>query len=180
MTEADKMAAGEWYTILDPSLEMCRSTARAAVYAHNHTAPDTRASLSASLSDLFAGHGPDCFIESPFHCSYGFNIHLGQAVFITAGCVILDSAPVRIGDHTMIGPGAQLLCAEHAKDPVERRAGMEIARPVTLGADVWVGAGAIIMPGVTIGDGAIIGAGAVVTKDVAAGATVVGTPARSI
>ena len=180
MTEADKMAAGEWYTCLDPALEMWRSTARAAVYAHNHATPDTRSSLSAALADLFAAHGGDCYIEAPFHCSYGFNIHLGRAVYLNAGCIILDSAPVHIGDHTMIGPGAQILCAQHHKDAAKRRAGVEIALPVTIGQDVWIGAGAIIMPGVSIGDAAIVGAGAVVTKDVASGATVVGTPARPL
>lgn len=178
MNQADKMAAGDWYTCLDPALEMWRNTARAAVYAHNHAAPDTRAALSAPLSDLFAAHGPDCFIETPFHCSYGFNIHLGSTVYLNAGCIILDSAPVHIGDNTMIGPGAQILCAQHHKDPKRRREGIEIAHPVVIGQDVWIGAGAIIMPGVTIGDAAIIGAGAVVTKDVAKGVTTVGNPAR--
>ncbi|WP_370401651.1 sugar O-acetyltransferase [Sulfitobacter sp. JB4-11] len=178
MSEADKMAAGEWYTCLDPALEMWRSTARAAVHAHNQAAPDTRTSLSAALADLFAAHGGDCYIESPFHCSYGFNIHLGSTVYINAGCTILDSAPVHIGDHTMIGPGVQILCAQHHKDPDKRRAGIEIAHPVTVGKDVWIGAGAIIMPGVIIGAAAIIGAGAVVTQDVAPATTVIGVPAR--
>lgn len=178
MSESAKMAAGEWYTCLDPALEMWRSTARAAVHAHNHATPDTRAALSAALSDLFATHGPDCYIETPFHCSYGFNIHLGHTVYLNAGVTILDSAPVHIGNNTMIGPGAQILCAQHHKDPTLRREGVEIALPVTIGKDVWIGAGALIMPGVQIGDEAIIGAGAVVTKDVASGVTVTGNPAR--
>ena len=175
-----KMEAGEWYSCLDPDLDVLRRTARRAVHTHNHLDPDQRETLSAPLKALFANPGTNCLIEAPFHCSYGYNIHLGEAVFINAGCVILDSARVEIGDRTMLGPRAQLLCAQHHKDPVKRGQGIEIARPVTLGADVWIGAGAIVMPGVRIGDGAIIGAGAVVTRDVAAGQTVVGVPARAM
>lgn len=177
MSESVKMAAGEWYSCLDPALEMWRCTARAAVHAHNHTSPDTRAALSPALSDLFAVHGPNCYIETPFHCSYGFNIHLGHTVYLNAGVTILDSAPVQIGNNTMIGPGAQILCAQHHKDAKLRREGIEIALPVSIGRDVWIGAGALILPGVKIGDEAIIGAGAVVTKNVGAGVTVLGNPA---
>lgn len=152
--------------------------AREAVHAHNHMPPTDRQTLSAPLRDLFASHGANCMIEAPFHCSYGMNVHLGDAVYMNAGCTILDSAPVRIGSGTMIGPGAKILCAEHHKDPVKRAAGIEIALPVTLGRDVWIGAGAIVMPGVTIGDEAIVAAGAVVTRDVPKGAIVKGVPAR--
>jgi len=179
-SEREKMAAGDWYSCLDPELETMRMRALTAVHAHNHLPPSERRHLSDPLCALFAGYGEDCLIEAPFHCSYGINISLGRAVFINVGCVILDSAPVQIGDGTMIGPQAQILCADHHRDPVKRRAGIEIALPVTLGADVWVGAGAIIRPGVTVGAGAIIGAGAVVTRDVPAGATVAGVPARAI
>lgn len=177
-SEREKMAAGDWYCCLDPELETLRGAARQAVHAHNHLSPENRQGLSAPLRDLFAAAGRDCLIEAPFHCSYGINIHLGSGVYMNAGCVILDSAPVWIGDGTLIGPGAQLICAEHHKDTGKRRAGIEIALPVTLGRDVWIGAGAIVMPGVTIAEGAIVAAGAVVTRDVAAGDIVKGVPAR--
>ncbi len=177
-TECEKMVTGAWYCCLDDQLEAPRMTARRAVFAHNNLAPDDRQGLSAPLATLFARHGENCVIEAPFHCSYGFNIHIGDAVYLNAGCVILDSAKILIGDGTMIGPRAQILCAQHHKDRDKRNAGIEIAKPVTLGADVWVGAGAIVMPGVTVGDAAIIGAGAIVTHDVAAGQTVIGVPAQ--
>ncbi|WP_299653620.1 sugar O-acetyltransferase [uncultured Tateyamaria sp.] len=179
-TERQKMEAGGWYTCLDDELESLRMVALDAVHAHNHLPPSERRTLSAPLCDLFGDPGTGCLIEAPFHCSYGCHIRLGAEVFINSGCVILDSAPVAIGDGTMIGPGVQILCADHHRDPVKRRAGIEIAYPVTIGADVWIGAGAVIMPGVTIGDRVIVGAGAVVTKDVSDDATVVGVPAGPI
>ncbi|MEQ9571153.1 MAG: DapH/DapD/GlmU-related protein, partial [Nitratireductor sp.] len=99
-------------------------------------------------------------------------------VYFNTGCVILDTAPVTIGAGTMFGPSVHIYCADHHRDPVLRGQGLERALPVRIGSDVWVGGGAIILPGVTIGDGAIVGAGAVVTRDVATGATVAGNPAR--
>ena len=174
------MQAGEWYSCLDPELEALRVAALEACHAHNHLPPQDRRSLSAPLAGLFAAHGRDCLIEVPFHCSYGMNVHLGNEVFINSGVVILDSAPVRIGDGCMIGPGAQIYCADHHRELEKRRAGIERALPVTLESDVWIGGAAILLPGVTIGAGAIVGAGAVVTRDVAPGTRVVGNPARTI
>ena len=178
-SEREKMAAGAWYSCLDDELEALRVRALDATHAHNHLPPSERRSLSAPLAGLFGSHGSNCLVEVPFHCSYGFNIHLGADVFLNTGCVILDSAEVRIGDGCMFGPGVHIYCANHHADRVKRRAGVEIALPVTIGEDVWLGGGAIILPGLTIGDGATIGAGSVVTRDVPAATTVMGNPARS-
>lgn len=178
-SEREKMEAGDWYSCLDPELEAMRARARAAVHAHNVCDPAERGAMGPGLRDLMEV-AEDAFIEAPFHCAYGVNITLGEAVYLNAGCVILDTAPVRIGARSMLGPGVHVYCAEHHEDVDKRRAGLEIARAVTLGEDVWVGGGAIIMPGVTIGDGAIIGAGSVVTRDVPAGSTAVGNPARDL
>lgn len=170
--------AGEWYCCLDSELDELRARARRAVHQHNTLLPDERGNMAPALQALFDEVAADAFLEAPFHCSYGINITLGAGVYLNAGCTILDSAPVTIGDGTMLGPGVHIYCAEHHKDIALRRAGLEIARPVTIGKDVWIGGGAIILAGVTIGDGAIVGAGAVVRRDVAPGATVVGNPAR--
>ena len=177
-TERQKMAAGEWYSCIDPELEALRNTARAAVHQHNTMPPAERGEMASALSALFAGVGAEVLIEAPFHCAYGMNIRLGDGVYFNAGCTILDTAPVTIGNRTMFGPGVHIYCAEHHKDPKLRSEGLEIARPVTIGTDVWVGGGAIILAGVTVGDRAIIGAGAVVTRDVAADTVVAGNPAR--
>lgn len=171
------MLAGLWYNALDPELETLRQAARRAVHAHSQMPPDARGAMAPDLRALLGEVGEGVWIEAPFHCAYGFNIHLGDGVYLNAGVTILDSAPVRIGARSMLGPGVQIACADHHRDPVRRAAGEEIAHPVTLGQDVWIGAGAILLPGVTIGDGAIVAAGAVVTRDVAAGMTVKGVPA---
>ncbi|MCE8009285.1 MAG: sugar O-acetyltransferase [Aestuariivita sp.] len=176
----EKMQAGAWYCCLDTELEQLRDDARLAVHQHNTLPPDQRGPMAPALRALLNSVGKDCFIEAPVHLAYGFNLSLGNAVYINAQCAILDTAPVRLGSGTMLGPAVQIYCAQHHLDPVKRAAGLEIASPVTIGTDVWIGGGAIILPGVTIGDGAIVGAGAVVTRDVAAGARVIGNPARAL
>lgn len=177
-SELQKMRAGAWYSCLDDELEALRMVARRAVHQHNHMPPDARGAMGPLLRGLFASVGPEARIEASFHCSYGMNVTLGAQVFVNSGCVFLDSAPVHIGDRSMLGPGVQIYCADHHRDPVRRAAGEEIARPVTLGPDVWIGGGAILLPGVCVGAGAIVGAGSVVTRDVAPGAVVAGNPAR--
>ncbi len=179
-SEREKMVSGAWYVCLDPELDALRMQAREAVHEHNTAPPATREAIGPALRKLLAGTGRDAMIEAPFHCAYGLNITLGKAAYINAGCVILDTADVHIGDGTMLGPSVQIYCAEHHKDPAKRKAGLEIAKPVVIGNDVWIGGGAIILGGVTVGDGAIVGAGSVVTRSVPLGATVVGNPARSI
>ena len=119
-------------------------------------------------------------IRPPFHCDYGYNIRLGDGVFLNFNCVILDVVAVTIGDQTQIGSGVQILTADHPRDPAVRVQGLEFGRPIAIGRNVWIGAGALILPGVTIGDDAVIGAGSVVTRDVPAGATAVGNPARPL
>lgn len=178
MTQRERMVAGEWYNCVDDELEALRERAREAVYQHNHLPPATGGAMGPLLSRLLGSVGANARIESPFHCSYGYNIHLGTNVFINTGATFLDSAPISIGDGTLIGPNTQIYCAEHHKDHVKRAAGLEIARPVNIGSNVWIGGAATILAGVTIGSNAIVGAGAVVTRDVEAGIIVAGNPAR--
>lgn len=180
MSEREKMQSGQWYSCLDAELEALRARARRAVHAHNTCPPDKRGALAPDLHALFATTGEGCFLEAPFHCAYGINIHLGDGVYFNAGCTVLDTAAVRVGNRTLIGPGVHIYCAQHATDPDARQQGLEIALPVTIGHNVWIGGGAIVLPGVTIGDDAIIGAGSVVTKDVPTRATFVGNPARPL
>ena len=132
----------------------------------------------ALLAERLAYAGKGATIRPPFHCDYGFNISLGDGAFLNFNCVILDVVAVAIGAKTQIGPGVQILAADHPRDAAERAGGLEFGLPISIGANVWIGGGAIILPGVRIGDDALVGAGAVVTRDVPPGATVVGNPAR--
>ena len=122
------------------------------------------------------------YIEPPFQCDYGFNIHVGRNVYMNFGCTILDCAPVTIGDNALFGPNVQLYCPGHPFDIELRRdpAGLEFALPITIENDVWLGGGVIVLPGVTIGQGSVVGAGSVVTKDVPAMSVVAGNPCRFI
>ncbi len=179
-TEKQKMRAGELYRAGDPELRADAATNMAWLAHYNTTLALPSADRRALLASHLGGVGAQAVIRPPFHCDYGYNITLGDEVFLNFGCVILDVVAVTIGDGTQIGPGVQILTADHPRDPETRRSGLEFGRPIAIGANVWIGGGALILPGVTVGDDAIIGAGAVVTRDVAAGATVVGNPARPV
>jgi len=178
-SEKQKMLAGELYVAT--SEELAADARRAAEWMdrYNSSIAATQRDHAALLREMLAEAGEGAYIRPPFHCDYGYNISLGRGVFLNFNCVILDVVKVTIGDRTQIGPGVQILTADHPRDPAKRRAGLEFGRPVAIGTDVWIGGGAIVLPGVAIGDGAIVGAGAVVTRNVAAGATVVGNPARA-
>lgn len=175
-TEKQKMLAGELYRAADPELRANLATTRAWLTRYNRAeSPEERRQL---LLEGLGGVGARVDVRAPFFCDYGFNIRLGDDVFLNYNCVILDVADVVIGNATQIGPAVQIYTADHPRNSAERRSGMELGRRIEIGRDVWIGGGAIILPGVTVGDGAVIGAGSVVTRDVAAGVTVMGNPAR--
>jgi len=177
-SEKEKMLAGELYLASDPELVAERRRCRELLRAFNGE-PDEEA-RSPLLRDLLGQVGEAAFVQPPFACDYGYNISLGDDVFINFNAVILDCAPVTIGDRAQIAPGVQLLAADHPRQPELRRELRELARPVTVGANVWIGAGAIVCPGVTVGEDSIIGAGSVVTRDVPPGVIVVGNPCRVV
>jgi maltose O-acetyltransferase len=142
--------------------------------------PDRRRRKRRRAMARIFGQEVRAAIRSPFYCDFGTNITLGDGVFISFNCIVLDTARVTIGDRSLFGPGIQILTAAHPTDPDERRTGRISARPITIGADVWVGAGAIICPGVTVGDGAVIGAGSVVTRSIPSNVFAAGNPCRVI
>lgn len=178
-SEKQKMLAGELYVATGEELAADARRVAEWMDRYNASIAATQHDHAALLREMLAEVGEGAYIRPPFHCDYGYNISLGKGVFLNFNCIILDVVKVTIGDRTQIGPGVQILTADHPRDAAQRRAGLEFGRPVTIGADVWIGGGAIVLPGVTIGDGVIVGAGAVVTRDVPAGATVVGNPARA-
>ena len=178
--EWDKMVAGAPYRPGDAELLEARRAAQRAARAYNATVYGEDEERHRILSNLLGSFGPGCALRSPIFVDYGSNIHLGADVFLNYGCVLLDVCPIRIGDKTQIGPYCQILTADHPRDAASRDAGLEFGKPITIGRNVWIGGGALILPGVTVGDDAIIGAGAVVTRDVAPGTTVAGNPARPL
>lgn len=178
-TQKERMLAGERYDPLDDTLSAERQRARELCQALKAAAPGDSATRLRLIAELFAA-APEAWVEPPFHCDYGRNITLGRKVFLNFNCVILDVMPVQIGAHTLCGPAVQIYTAMHPLDPEERRSGLEFAKPVSIGADVWIGGGAIVCPGVTIGDCAVIGAGSVVTRDIPAGVFAAGNPCRVI
>ncbi len=179
-TEREKMVAGELYNPLDPELVHGRRRARDLLVEINSTRDADVERRRALFADLFAECGDGLLIEPPFFCDYGFNISVGNRVFMNFNCVILDVAPVRIGDRALIGPAVQIYAATHPLRADVRQEGLELGRPVTLGDDVWIGGGAIILPGVRVGNRVVIAAGAVVSKDVPDDVVVAGNPARVI
>jgi maltose O-acetyltransferase len=178
LTEKQKMLAGALYRADSPELVADQKAAAAWAKRYNALSDQDASVRQAVLRELMGSVGDNVNIRPPFYCDYGYNIHLGAGVFMNFNCVILDVAPVTIGDLTQIGPGVQILTADHPRDPEQRRAGLESGRPIVIGQNVWIGAGALILPGVTIGDDVIIGAGSIVTRDVKSGETVKGNPAR--
>ncbi|RWU23470.1 maltose acetyltransferase [Pseudomonas alkylphenolica] len=179
LSEKQKMLTGQLYHASCPELQAEQIANKHWMQRYNNSAELLNEQRHGLLLEHFAAAGDGAVIRPPFHCDYGYNIRVGRNVFMNFNCVILDVCPVNIGDDCQIGPAVQIYTADHPLDPALRRSGLESGRPVTIGSNVWIGGGAIILPGVTVGNDAVIGAGSVVTRDVPAGATVVGNPARS-
>jgi len=178
-SEWQKMLAGELYDPMDAELVAARARARDLCQALNATRETQQDERRRILSALFARGGDTVWMQPPFFCDYGSNIELGERVFFNFNCVVLDVCPVRIGSHTLFGPAVQIYTPMHPFDATLRRK-QEFGKPVEIGADVWVGGGAVILPGVRIGARTVIGAGSVVTRDVPEGVFAAGNPCRVI
>ena len=179
-TEKQKMLAGELYNALDDQLTRERTEARLLIKAFNDTPENEPGRRQEILAQLLPNAGPGLWLQPPFFCDYGSNIKIGSGVFFNFNCVVLDVAEVTIGDRTLFGPSVQIYTATHPMDHRQRAAGLEYAKPIAIGSDVWIGGGAIICPGVTIGDRTVIGAGSVVTKDVPPDVFAAGNPCKII
>jgi len=177
MTERDKMLAGELYDALDAELVAGRDRARDLCQTLNATREADREERRRLLRKIFGKGGDTVWLQPPFFCDYGTNIELGERVFFNFNCTVLDVCKVTIGDYTQFGSGVQILTPLHPLN-AELRRKQEYGAPVSIGADVWVGSGALILPGVTIGDRTVIGAGSVVTHDIPSDVLAVGNPCR--
>lgn len=178
LSEREKMLTGEWYLAGDEELVALRRNARRLTRLFNATTEDEGDRRQELLHELFGTIGPGCEIEPPFRCDYGGFISIGEKFFANFNCVILDCAPVTIGDSVLFGPGVQIYTAYHPLESGPRRDLQEAAAPISIGDNVWIGGNAIVLPGVEIGDNAVIGSGSVVTKSIPACVVAVGNPCR--
>jgi len=177
-TEKEKMLAGESYNCLDPDLIVERQKTQELLRLYNLT--ETESERGTILMRLLAQIGQNSFIEPPFFCSYGMNIYIGDHVYLNVLSTILDCNEVHIGHHVMIGPAVQIYTAAHHLQAQSRIQGWEVAKPIVIEDNVWLGGGAILLPGVRIGRNAVVGAGAVVSRSVPANTIVAGNPAKVI
>ncbi|MGW6295930.1 sugar O-acetyltransferase [Streptomyces sp. NPDC055058] len=179
-TNLERMQAGDLYIADDP--EIARRQQRAVRLAARYQAAfaEDAAAARPLLEELLGSLGEQAEVRPPLYVDYGSNIHIGARTFVNYNLTALDVAEITVGEDCQIGPNVQLLTPTHPLEPQPRRDKLEAARPITIGDNVWLGGGVIVLPGVTIGDDSVIGAGSVVTRDVPAGVVAVGSPARPV
>ena len=176
----ERMFAGDLYIADGPQFTEDYQRAMRLLEQFNRTPAEAPEERERLLRELLGTLGDGSVIRPPFHCDYGYQLHLGARSFINFGLVALDVAQITIGEDVQMGPNVQLLTPTHPTDSELRRAKWEAALPITIGNNVWLGGGVIVCPGVTIGDNTVVGAGAVVVKDLPPNVVAVGNPARVI
>lgn len=180
MTEKEKAQQGLLYDANDAALIEERMSAAELCYDYNMSRPSQTSRRESLLNRLLGRKGGNCTILPPFHCDYGYNIEIGDNFFANYNLVVLDCVKVTIGDNVFIAPNVGIYCAGHPLNVADRNRGLEYAKPITIGNNVWIGAGVQICPGVAIGDNATIGAGSVVTKNIPSNVLACGNPCRII
>jgi maltose O-acetyltransferase len=179
-SQRERMLAGDSYLPDDPELQELNRRAARLTEQYNRSSIDEPEERRRILDELLASVGDKVEIRPPLSCDYGSNIRIGARTFVNFNLVALDVARITIGEDVQIGPNVQLLTPTHPVEPELRRTKIEGAKPITIGANVWLGGGVIVCPGVTIGENTVVGAGAVVTRDLPANVVAVGNPARVI
>ncbi|MBR6241962.1 MAG: sugar O-acetyltransferase [Ruminococcus sp.] len=180
MTEKEKQQAGELYDGNDKELVAERVKAKKLCAEYNNAEYNDYQKRSRILDRLVAFRGENTVIEPAFYCDYGYNIMIGDNFYSNHNLVILDCAEVTFGDNIFIGPNCGFYTAGHPLDSETRNKGLEYAKPIKIGNNVWIGGNVCVLPGVTIGDDVVIGAGSVVTRDIPSGCVAVGNPCRPV
>ncbi len=179
MTGNEKLHSTRIYDPGDPEIMREQLLCLEKLYDFNATRPSEGDKRNALLKEMFAELGEGCYIEPPLHANWGGrHVHFGNNVYANFNLTLVDDTHIRVGDNVMFGPNVTVATAAHPVEPELRRRALQYNVPVRIGNNVWIGAGAIILPGVTIGDDSVIGAGSVVTRDIPSGVVAVGNPCR--
>ena len=179
-TEKEKMLDGEFYYANDKQLVLERKRAKELTRLFNLSSGENIKQRRAIINELFGKIGSKFEIEPPFYCDYGKNIICGENLYINTGCIILDCNAVRIGENVKFGPAVQIYTAYHPTEPNLRKTGQELASPIVVGDNVWIGGRTILCPGIKIGNNSTIGAGSVVVKDIPDNVIAVGNPCKVV
>ena len=181
MTEKEKMLAGELYNAnYNEELEKEREKAKDICFAYNQIKPSNREAKKEIIRKLFRKTKENFLIEQPFMCDHGYNIEIGENFYANHNLIILDGNKVSFGDNVFIAPNCGFYTAGHPLDYRQRNQGLEYAKPIKVGNNVWIGGNVVVLPGVTIGDNCVIGAGSIVTKDIPENTVAVGNPCKVI
>ncbi len=179
MTEKEKAAKGLLYNAnYDQELVTDREQAKEALYHYNHLHPAKVDERKLVIRNLLSKTGHEFTVEPPFYCDYGYNIEISDNSFINRNCYFMDGGKIKIGQNVFIGPSCGFYTAIHPTNAQERNEGLEMARPIEIGDNVWLGGNVVLLPGVKIGSGSIIGAGSIVTKDIPEKVIAVGNPCK--
>lgn len=179
MSERDKLHTGELYDPADREIMAEQLLCLERLYEYNATRPTESYKREMLLHAMFAEAGEGCYVEPPLRANWGGrHVHFGKNVYANFNLTLVDDTHIYVGDNVMFGPNVIVATAAHPIDPELRRRGLQYNMPVRIGANAWIGAGAIILPGVTVGENAVIGAGSVVTRDIPANVVAVGDPCR--
>lgn len=180
MDQKERMAAGLPYKPWKDGLEELRAENKRRIFRFNHLSPDQTEEIEATLRDILGTAGAGAWIEAPFHCDYGKNIHVGKNFFANYNLTVLDVGQVKIGDNVLMGPNVSIYAVGHPIHPDARRSGYEYGQAVDIGSDVWLGGSVVILGGVTIGAGTVVAAGSVVTRDLPPNVVAAGNPCRVV
>lgn len=178
MTPKERMQSGKIYFCTDEEIANEQIQCLEILYDYNHTRPSEAKKRALILKNLLAEIGENCYIEPPLHANWGKYTHFGSNVYANFNLTLVDDTDIYVGDNVMFGPNVVVATAGHPVDPELRLKVAQFNIPVRIGNNVWIGAGAIVLPGVKIGDNSVIGAGSVVTKDIPANVVAVGNPCR--
>lgn len=179
MTQYERMVNGLIYDPGDPEILEEQMQYQAKLFSFNQLRPDQIEEKQKYMHEVFAECGDDCYIELPLRANWGgHHVHFGSGIYANFNLTLVDDGHIYVGDHTEFGPNVTVATAGHPIDPEQREKMLQFNKDIHIGRNVWIGAGAVLLPGVSIGDNTVIGAGSIVTRDIPANVVAAGNPCR--